>query len=263
MKKIFTLFAILFAVVAVNAQTEFTYDFENDLQGWTVLTVNADGGQWLHSSNQPNGYDYSEIAHSGTGFALCYSFVDYDGPYNTDSYLVSPQMFTITSGSTMTFYADNANDSYPENISVAVSTAATPTAADFTSIWEGSAKDGEKYENWRSHSIDLSSYAGQTIWIAFHDVNEDAYEIWIDDVTINAIGTGINQVSNTTFSVYPNPATSILNVEGEGLAEVYNALGQMVISENVNGTAQLNVNNLESGVYFVRMNGATQRFIKK
>ena len=94
-------------------------------------------------------------------------------------------------------------------------------------------------------------------------MNEDAYEIWIDDVTINAIGTGINQVSNTTFSVYPNPATSILNVEGEGLAEVYNALGQMVISENVNGTAQLNVNNLESGVYFVRMNGATQRFIKK
>lgn len=263
MKKLFTFFAILFAFVAANAQTEYTYDFENDLQGWTVLTVNADGGHWLHSSNNGGGYDYTSLAHSGTGFAVCYSFVDNDGPYDTDSYLVSPHQYSIVSGSTMTFFADNANDSYPENFSVAIATAANPTATDFTTIWEGGAKGGEKYENWRSHSIDLSQYAGQNIWIAFHDVNYDAYEIWIDDVTITANSTGVNEISNTTFSVYPNPATSVITVEGEGLAEVYNTLGQMVISENVNGNAQLNVSNLESGVYFVRMNGATQRFIKK
>ena len=84
-----------------------------------------------------------------------------------------------------------------------------------------------------------------------------------DCITITVSGVGIQDVEASQFSIYPNPATDILTIEGEGLAEVYNALGQLVISENVNGNAQLNVSNLETGVYFVRMNGGSQRFIKK
>ena len=268
MKKLFTLVFTVFAVFALNAQNEFTYGFENDLEGWTVINVNADGGTWLHSSAQPAGYDYSEVAHGGAGFAICYSYVDYEGAYNTDSYLVSPQQYNITSSSTLHFWADNANDQYPENFKVAVSTAANPSATDFTQIWDGGAKIGnEKYENWREHTIDLSAYAGQSIWIAFHDVNEDAYEIWIDDVTITAGGGGggvnINDVENTTFSVYPNPATTNITVKGEGSMEIVNTLGQVVVSEQVNGQANINVANLESGIYFVRMNGTTQKFLKK
>ncbi len=266
MKKLFTLFAICFAVVAVNAQNAITYDFETDLQGWTVINVNAEGGTWLHSSANPSEYDYTELAHGGTGFVMCYSFIDYDGAYDTDSYLVSPQKYSITSNSTLTFYADNANDSYPENISVEISTAANPTAADFTSIWEGVAKagSGEKYDNWRSHSIDLSAYAGQSIWIAFHDVSYDEYETWIDDVTI-VVGdnTGVAEVENTTFTVYPNPATTSIKVTGEGNAVISNILGQTVTSATVNGVAEINVSNLESGVYFINMNGVSKKFIKK
>lgn len=264
MKKLFTLFAILFAVVAVNAQNVFTYDFDDDLQGWTVINVNADGGQWLHSYDNPGGYDYTQYTHGGTGFAMCYSFIDYDGAYNTDSYLVSPQKYEITSSSTMTFWADNANDSYPESFSVEISTAANPTADDFTAIWSGGAKGGsEKTNNWRNHSIDLSSYAGQSIWIAFHDVNYDAYEIWIDDVTITAGGVGIAENENVSFTIYPNPATSYIKVTGEGNAVISNILGQTVTSATVNGVAEINVSNLESGVYFINMNGVSKKFIKK
>ena len=92
---------------------EFTYGFEIGLEGWTVIDVNADGGTWLHSSENLGGYDYTEHAHGGTGFAMCYSFVDYVGSFDTDSYLVSPQKYNIASGSSLTFWADNANDSYP------------------------------------------------------------------------------------------------------------------------------------------------------
>ena len=263
MKKLFTLLTICFALVAVNAQNAFTYDFENDLQGWTVLTVNDEGGQWLHSNDNISGYDYTEHAHSGTGFAMCYSFIDYDGAYDTDCYLVSPQKYSITSTSTLNFWADNANDSYPENISVEISTAANPTAADFTSIWSGSAKPGEKYDNWREHTISLSQYAGQEVWIAFHDVNYDAYEIWIDDVTITAGGVGVIENENTTFTIYPNPATTSIKVTGEGNAVISNILGQTVTSSTVNGAAEINVSNLESGVYFINMNGVSKKFIKK
>ena len=184
-------------------RTDYIYGFESDFEGWTVLDVNTGEGTWLHSSANPGGYDYTTLAHGGTGFAMCYSYIDYVGSFNTDSYLVSPQKYSIETGSTITFYADNANDTYPENFSVCVATTAeAPTANDFTSIWSGGAKSGsnakanvrhmnDRYENWREHSIDLSNYAGQDVWIAFHDVNYDQYEIWIDDVTIVAgSGTG-------------------------------------------------------------------------
>ena len=176
--------------------TSFTEGFEGGLNGWTVLTVNADGGYWVHSDNNPGGYDYTTHAHGGSGFAMCYSFIDYDGAYDTDSYLITPQKYAITNGSTLTFWADNANDSYPENFSVCVATADNPTAADFTQVWSGSAKgtgakanmrhDANRYDNWRSHSVDLSAYAGQNVYIAFHDVNYDAYEVWIDDVALTS-----------------------------------------------------------------------------
>ena len=270
MKKLLSFVAVLFAVVAVNAQNSFTYDFESDLQGWTVITVNAEGGYWLHSTGNLGGYDYSTLGHNeSTGFAMCFSFVDNVGAYDTDSYLVSPQQYNITAGSTMTFYADNANDSYPENFSVAISTAANPTAADFTTIWNGGAKNGEKYQNWREHNIDLSEYAGQNVWIAFHDVNYDAYEIWIDDITITlGDGTGIAE-NNNSISIYPNPATTVLNVNAEGYntVEIVNILGQVVYGANATSNMQINVSNFDNGVYFVRLNGAngtaTQKFIKK
>ena len=188
---------------AKTTRSDYTYGFESDLEGWTVIDVNTGEGTWLHSSANPGGYDYTTHAHGGTGFAMCYSYIDYVGSYNTDSYLVSPQKYSIENGSTLTFYADNANDTYPENFSVCVATTSdAPTASDFTQVWSGGAKgnsnakatvrhDNNRYDNWREHSIDLSAYAGQEVWIAFHDVNYDQYEIWIDDVTIVAgSGTG-------------------------------------------------------------------------
>jgi hypothetical protein len=183
-----------------SGATAFTEGFEGGLNGWNVLTVNADGGEWIHSSQNLGGYDYSTHAHGGTGFAMCYSFVDYVGAFNTDSYIYTPEKYSIVNGSTLTFFADNANDSYPENFSVVIATADNPTASDFTQVWSGSAKgtsDGaamrhinNRYDNWRSHSIDLSAYAGQTVYIGFHDVNYDMYEVWIDDVELSTSSKG-------------------------------------------------------------------------
>jgi hypothetical protein len=194
-----------------QGNTTFTEGFEGGLNGWNVLTVNADGGEWVHSDNNPGGYDYASHAHGGTGFALCYSFVDYVGAYNTDSYIYTPQKYDIVNGSTLTFWADNANDSYPENFSVCVATADNPTASDFTQVWSGGAKggaakannrhDANRYDNWRAHSVDLSAYAGQSVYIAFHDVNYDMYEIWIDDVELSDGAKG-NRANIESYNVY-------------------------------------------------------------
>ena len=170
--------------VAGSAEEPAVYDFsDGTLQGWTNIQVNTDGGLWLHSDNNPGAYDYS--AFMDNGFAMCYSFIDYDGAYDTDAYLVSPQAFDIVAGSQLTFKANQANVSYPESFSVCVAeTTGTPTAADFTVVATPTVSTG--YDDTPTEiSVDLSAYAGKSIWIAFHDQNYDAYEIWIDDIAIS------------------------------------------------------------------------------
>ena len=214
------------------------------MNGWNTIKVNAAGGEWLHSNDNGGGYDYTGLAHGGTGFAMCYSFIDYIGEFDTDAILYTPQKYDIVNGSTLTFYADNANDSYPENFSVVVATANNPTAADFTQVWSGGAKgaralvrpsskdagstrrDTDRYENWRLHTVDLSNYAGQSVWIGFRDTNYDMYEIWIDDVTLTAgAKNGVNTNSRDNGDLAN--ATFVSNGSSHGVVNFDNRDGWM------------------------------------
>ena len=90
-------------------------------------------------------------------------------------------------------------------------------------------------------------------------------------ITLNgtAESDGIEENASRTIAIYPNPASTILNVEAEGYdnLQIVNMVGQVVYSANVTGRMQISVSGLSSGVYFVRLNNAegtaTQKFIKK
>ena len=176
-----------------------TYDFDDgSLQGWTTIQVNTSGGNWLHSNNNPGGYDYTSDTHSGTGFAMSYSFIDNVGAYNTNAYLVSPSQYMVRDGASLNFWYNYANDTYPDYFEVCIATASTPNANSFTSIWSNGSSNKSRLSNnellrhrdnryggtWREVTLDLSSYDGQSIWIAFHHQANDMYEVWIDDITI-------------------------------------------------------------------------------
>ena len=83
-----------------------------------------------------------------------------------------------------------------------------------------------------------------------------------DDIDENA--------TRKEVSIYPNPASTVLNVHAENYSnvQVINFLGQVIYSADITeNDFQINVSNLSNGVYFVRLNGAntttTQKFIKK
>lgn len=71
---------------------------------------------------------------------------------------------------------------------------------------------------------------------------------------------GLNELA-ASFNVYPNPATTELNIasELEGNVIVRNALGQEVIVSNAK---QLNLSSLSAGTYTVSFNGAVKKFVK-
>ena len=94
------------------------------------------------------------------------------------------------------------------------------------------------------------------------------------------LGINENEAINpmTTARVYPNPATDMLNIEvnasqaSEMSINVYNIMGQNVMSKNVNlntgmNLRPINVSELNSGIYFVtvKANGFenTMKFIVK
>lgn len=66
----------------------------------------------------------------------------------------------------------------------------------------------------------------------------------------------VEDVTETSYNVYPNPVKDVLTISGEDMKQVtvYNALGQMVKSINCNdNTVQINVNDLQNGMYFVNV----------
>lgn len=81
--------------------------------------------------------------------------------------------------------------------------------------------------------------------------------------------TGLDELPNNIFNIYPNPTNGIINIDLETIndnmvIELRNALGQIVLSEKVTTLhTQLNTNNLLSGVYFIKVGNTTKKIIKE
>lgn len=76
---------------------------------------------------------------------------------------------------------------------------------------------------------------------------------------------GIDEVRSLTARIYPNPTTGILNVEADGLrkVEVIDAVGRVVISQNSQNDASVNMSALNNGIYSVRLTTTDGILVKK
>ena len=75
---------------------------------------------------------------------------------------------------------------------------------------------------------------------------ETTFQTWFE---------GVDELENS-LRLYPNPTSSLLNIEGEGMAsvEVYNTVGQRVMVQKVeSNSVQIYTEALNNGVYFVRI----------
>jgi hypothetical protein len=82
--------------------------------------------------------------------------------------------------------------------------------------------------------------------------------------------TGLEALNGREVSIFPNPFSQYLNIQGiNGSIELFNMLGEKVLSQNINGTEQLYTGELTKGIYIVKLksdeNGQTKslRLIKE
>ncbi len=117
----------------------------------------------------------------------------------------------------------------------------------------------EGYESWTlmPFVVDLSSYAGQSnVKLMFNYTGFDGCQIILDNVNLLDL-TGVNEVSEASVNVYPNPANNTLYVNTTSnisKIEVFNTLGQKVMTVSANDNhAQLNTSNLSKGMYMLKL----------
>jgi hypothetical protein len=115
--------------------------------------------------------------------------------------------------------------------------------------------------NWVSY-VWSTGDSTQTIYVSA----SGTYSVTVTDAqgctgtaSINAFVVNDTKVEIPTLNVYPNPTSQILNIEVGQLtylienATIYNHLGQLVHIGRLENGYQLNVTQLSTGVYYVRL----------
>lgn len=170
--------------------------------------------------------------------------------------------------------------------------------------WEGSQPAvNAVYENgtfvvdegWKEHNVegDAINFDGDFV-VGYKPMDAAAYlgednslqtgRNWVLDITLTTWAevtnrtfliravvqytTGeIEELEGTPISIYPNPATNVLNIDVSGKMQqltLINPTGQLVFSQEVEaGTTTINLNGLESGLYFVRIENENNTTTKK
>ena len=81
----------------------------------------------------------------------------------------------------------------------------------------------------------------------------------------NVLATNLFNEKNEAITIYPNPSKNKITIENfdENFGiKVLNSLGQQVlVFSNVNNSITINIKNLTSGIYFIQVSNAKNKFV--
>ena len=237
----------------------FSSDFGNGLEPF--ITYNVEGEQvWGTSSYQ--GMPYANMNGYSGGSA-----------YANEDWLITPNV--IAAGSIandyVTVFFKNAYKFDGNPLQIFMSAEYNEGDDPNNYPWQ----DVTSYFTWSSGNFQWVDtrhafyVTGMTsLYFAFrYTCTDDAASNWeVAEFKIYSGDYDVEENSVATFALYPNPATSSISIVAENTAEVQimDMAGRMVKSVNaVEGVNSIDVADLRSGVYFVRMNGAVVKFVKK
>lgn len=148
--------------------------------GWMAVDNDGDGYTW--DAHTPRCI-YTK--HEGPGCISSASFINNVGALTPDNWLITPAIAIPDSGNTIISWWTTVQDLRytSEHYEVFISNQ-TSAIADFDTIalFEDTLATARDY---RQHSLDLSAYAGQIIYIAFvHNKSNDQYWLNLDDILV-------------------------------------------------------------------------------
>ena len=237
--------------------TNFSGD---DLAPFTAYNVLGEDQTWVNSS------------YGGVPFAKMSGYVG-GTYYPNEDWLITPDLFANGKYETLTISFDNAYKFDGPALKVMASNdydgVSDPnefTWGDMTDMFTWSAGN---YEWAQSGEVTMEDIEASHVYLAFVFYSTDTQSSTWEITNVEVYGTGFDAVTENkveSFKLYPNPASSSVNVVAESAAEVQimDMAGRTVMTVNVvEGANTINVAELESGVYFVKMNSAVVKFVKR
>ncbi|MBN1879113.1 S8 family serine peptidase, partial [bacterium] len=154
--------------------------FEGTADGWTVIDLDGDGDNWFLIGPD------SDYAHNGEYWAASASWDSV--ALTPDNWLISPAIdLTSATDPVLHWYIAAQDQTWPaEYYSVLLSTTGT-SSSDFTNTLysETVQAGGPDGNNYWFRSVNLASYVGNTVHIAFRHYNcTDQYWLNLDDVCV-------------------------------------------------------------------------------
>ncbi|MBI4930404.1 MAG: T9SS type A sorting domain-containing protein [Bacteroidetes bacterium] len=127
---------------------------------------------------------------------------------------------------------------------------------------------------WRNDNINLSVVVGQpSVMFAFENHAQYGSNLFIDNINITSVVGMADLSSASGFSMYPNPASSSITIQGTTHSEkihysICNIIGDEIIAGDIsaNGnsyTGNIQVSDISKGMYFIKVSDKNSSFTKK
>lgn len=217
MKKLYFLM-VLFVLISlrVQGQVVFAESFDDGVipSGWQIIDADGDGYNWNGMAN------YSQSGSGGCVYSS--SWISGYGALSPDNWLITPAIH-VPSFSTLSFWTrGSCTGNYSmENYGVYVSTTGS-SISDF----EQQLAYIQTTESYEQHEIDLSAYAGQTVYIAFRHYNTyDMCSLLLDEIKVLTSSPYITVISEDNipfFSYLGSSDMEVVQVVGNQLNNVIN-----------------------------------------
>ncbi len=288
MKNLLHLFGLTilfaFACQTVLSAQNYAEDFESGVIPETFTLINQDG-LTPALPEEVSWADTAWIASQSANFdgfaALSISWYEDEGGNEVGpcmDWLILPQL-TIEEGAVFQFDAKSATTSgdYPDDYWVLINTG-DPTAESFES--DGAVLlmvADEVSDDFRNVSIDLTDYAGETVYLAILNVtNTNGYGLWVDNLYVGTPNS-TREVNRfvSQMDVFPNPAASVTElsyelVEKANVSIVIRDLQGKVISKWDRGVQPVGqyrfdvpVGQLAAGIYNLTLYAGNQIMTKR
>jgi hypothetical protein len=194
-----------------------------------------------------------------------------------DDWLISP-MFDLSGGThylnlnvALTTYSSTASTTFGDGDFVTLMVT-EDNGSNWTELYRWDVNNSPSATGDEMPEIDLSSYTSMTKF-AFHaksDTSNIDNDFFIDDFQITTTSLGINEVSMSQFTYFPNPVNDVLTIKAQKAVEditVFNMLGQVVKRQEPNTmNCTVDLSAMQTGAYFVQVsignNVETVRILK-
>lgn len=252
---------VLYLNTGTCQTTVFSTDFETGIPAvFTIvdndgLTPNADVSEYTSAwISLVDPEDNSNSVASSTSY--------FDPSGTASRWLISPALTLGSFGNFVSWTARSHDASFPDDYLVLVSN----TTTELSSFTDTIGNVMEENADWTYRSVNLSSegYNDQTIHIAFVNVTEDGFKLYLDSLNVwKEDPVGVSDIANTMINVYPNPFNASIKIEASEYVHTVilsDGTGRIlqVSNENV-----LETQHLPSGTYFVEVQTQVGSYVRK